>query len=126
MRDFGRRAILVGGAVGLLAISQAAIAEERRPDVADTVTGTWLGDVISDSQGSGRQGVTLTIARISRDTVQISSDYERLPVTTITLERAMTAIVNRTGDSAFSYEARTGQLNVSFHNEVSWSGRKAG
>jgi len=40
----------------------------------------------------------------------------------VRLERAMAQIVQRDGDSPFVYN--DGKLDVSFHNEVSWSGHR--
>jgi hypothetical protein len=42
----------------------------------------------------------------------------------VPLQKAMSAIVNRTGDTAFVW--KSGHLDVSFHNEVSWAGERAG
>ena len=67
--------------------------------------------------------MTLILTRIGPNIVQITSDYERLPSITVPLEKAMTAVVNRRGDSAFAFNK--GHLDVSFHNQVSWSGQKA-
>jgi hypothetical protein len=120
----GRRKFLLLCAATLLSASSPAMAKDRRPDLADEVAGDWRGDVVSDSQGAGRPGVDLTITLIGHNRVQIGSDYDRLPVTIIPLEKAMSSIVNRRGDSPFAFNLRTGQLDVSFHNEVSWSGRK--
>lgn len=104
----------------------AADPPPRKPDLADMMAGTWHGDVISDSQGSSRSDVTLTLIRTGPNQVRITSDYPRLPVVTVTIERAMQMVVNANGDTAFAYDPtkQPPQLDVSFHNEVSWSGVK--
>jgi hypothetical protein len=106
----------------MLVSAQAKAQAERKPDLADAVAGAYHGDVISDSQGSSRADVSLTLTRVGPNEVSILSDYPRLPVVTVQLERAMSQIVNRGGASAFVYDA--GKLDVSFNNEVSWSGHR--
>jgi hypothetical protein len=98
----------------------------RKPDLADTLSGSWAGDVISDSKGSSKSDVTLTIERTGPNMIRISSDYPRLPVITVPLERAMTMILNRGGNSTVFYDPTRSppRLDVSFNNEVSWSGIK--
>lgn len=108
----------------LLIVAGAASAKERKPDLADAAAGTYTGDVISDSQGSSKSGVTLTLTRTGPNTVSISSDYSRLPVVTVSLEAAMSKIVQRTGNTAFVLDRASKHLDVSFNNEVSWSGEK--
>lgn len=122
----GRREMIAGLIMAATVGGLAHAAKPHKPDLADALAGSWSGDVISDSQGSGRPGVTLTLTRVGPNTVRIDSDYPRLPVITVPLEKAMSSIVNRTGDTAFAFDGRSGKLDVSFHNQVSWSGRKAG
>ena len=126
MRSIGSPHRRVAIAVGLAAAITLVVGEDvqagRKPDLADAVAGAYHGDVISDSQGSGRQDVSLTLTRVGPNTVGISSDYSRLPAVTVRLERAMSQIVNRGGTTAFVYNG--GKLDVSFNNEVSWSGRR--
>lgn len=130
LTGLARRGLLIGLAGFMLAggmlAGGGAQAKEHKPDLADAVAGAWSGDVISDSQGSSRQNVTLTLTRVGPNTVRIDSDYPRLPVITVVLEKAMSAIVNRTGDTAFAFDTLKGHLDVSFHNEVSWAGERAG
>ena len=99
---------------------------KRKPDLADWVEGHYFGDVISDSRGSSQSGVSLTLTRIGKNQVQITSDYPRLPVVEVALTEAMQSIVQANGNTAFvinrSRDAR--RLDVSFNNEVSWSGNK--
>lgn len=119
----GRRAALLAGAMVFL-IASAVSAAERKPDLADAMAGTYAGDVTSDSKGSSKSDVTLTLTRSGPNTVTITSDYGRLPVISVPLQDAMGTIVQRTGDSAFFYDRAKGKLDVSFNNEVSWAGTK--
>ncbi len=98
----------------------------RKPDLADMLAGTWAGNVISDSKGSSRNNVTLTIERTGPNIVRITSDYPRLPIITVPVERVTTVIMNRSGSSTFLYDPTRSppKLDVSFNNEVSWSGAK--
>jgi hypothetical protein len=120
--DLGRRLAVLAGAATLMAASSAGAQAQRKPDLADTVAGTYSGDVISDSQGSSRSGVTLTVVRSGPNTVTVTSDYRRLPVITVPLEAVMGTIQQSKGDSVFLYDRGKRQLDVSFLSEVSWSG----
>ena len=99
---------------------------ERKPDLGDVAEGRYFGDVISDSKGSSRSDVTLTVTRIGVDRVRIASDYPRLPMVEVALRRALDKIVQARGNTAFVYDwaKKPARLDVSFDNEVSWSGSK--
>src|SRR5262245_10476100 len=47
------------------------------PDLGDVAQGTYVGDVISDSRGSSRSHVTVTVTRIGINLVRITSNYPR-------------------------------------------------
>lgn len=119
-----RRAVVLAGAALMLAGSAIAQPKERKPDLADAVAGTYAGDVISDSKGSSRSDVTLTVTRTGPNTVSVTSNYSRLPTISVPLTTAMNTIQAAKGDSVFLYERTKKQLDVSFLNEVSWSGFK--
>ena len=99
-------------------------APKRKPDLGDAAEGTYEGDVISDSKGSSRSGVSLTVTRIGKNLVRVSSDYPRLPVVEVPLTLAMGKILQARGDSVFLLDRAHSphKLDVSFQNEVSWSG----
>lgn len=119
----GRRAVLLAASFAWLAAGAAgAQPKERKPDLADAVSGTYAGDVISDSKGSSRSGVTLTVTRTGPNTVTVTSDYRRLPQIVVPLTSAMNTIQQARGDSVFLYDRSKKQLDVSFNMEVSWSG----
>jgi hypothetical protein len=115
---------MAGLAAALIATGASSATPERKPDLADAVAGSYAGDVISDSKGSSQSGVTLTLTRTGPNAVQITSSYPRLPVLSLHLTAAMNKILAKDGDSPFVYDRATHKLDVSFHNEVSWSGRK--
>jgi hypothetical protein len=112
--------------VGPAAAQPAPAVRERKPDLGDVAEGRYAGDVISDSKGSSRNDVTLTVTRIGVNRVRITSDYPRLPVVEVALQRALDKIVQARGNTAFVYDwaKKPAKLDVSFNNEVSWSGTK--
>ncbi len=99
----------------------------RKPDLADMLAGTWQGNVISDSRGSSRSNVTLTLTRVGVNQVRITSDYPRLPVVTVPVERVMQSVMAASGTTVFLYDMtrQPPKLDVSFNSEVSWAGSKA-
>ena len=127
-----RRHFLRGAVVALsLAVAPVlgytqADPPKRKPDLGDAAQGTYFGDVISDSKGSSRSDVTLTVTRIGVNRVRVTSDYPRLPVVEVALTRAMGKILNQGGATTFLLDPGKGEarLDVSFLNEVSWSGTK--
>jgi hypothetical protein len=124
-----RRTVLgvafVAGASGALAQTTGG-SRERQPDFGDVAEGRYFGDVISDSKGSSRNDVTLTVTRTGLNRVRITSDYPRLPVVEVSLQRALDKIVQSRGDTVFLYDwsRKPAKLDVSFNNEVSWSGTR--
>src|SRR4051812_7453094 len=104
----------------------AADEPKRKPDLGDAAEGTYEGDVISDSKGASQSGVTLTVTRIGKNLVRVSSDYPRLPVVEVPLTLAMGKILQARGDSVFLLDRTQSpaKLDVSFRNEVSWSGQR--
>jgi hypothetical protein len=103
-----------------------ADAPRRKPDLGDAAQGSYAGEVISDSKGSSQSGVGLTVSRIGRNLVRITSDYPRLPVVEVPLTQAMGKIVQARGNTAFVLDATASppRLDVSFLNEASWSGER--
>ena len=77
---------------------------ERKPDLADTVAGTYYGDIISDARGSSKTGVTITVTRLAKDRVAISCDCKRIPPVEINIERVMDAILASDGPHVFLIE----------------------
>jgi TIR domain-containing protein len=56
-------------------------------ELADLVAGTYDGDVVADSKGPSRSDVTVTIARVNKRRVRITSDYDRLGTLEVDLTR---------------------------------------
>jgi hypothetical protein len=97
-----------------------------KPDLADMAEGSYYGNVISDSKGSSYSNVTVMVARIGNNLVRINSDYSRLPVVEVPLTQAMGKILNASGTTTFLLDRSKTPvgLDISFLNEVSWSGTK--
>ncbi len=114
--------------VGVVALPSAFGADTpKHPhDLADVAQGTYFGDVISDSQGASQSGVTVTVTRIGKNRVTVTSDYARLPKVDVSLTQAMDKILNASGTTTFLLDRSQVpmRLDVSFRNEVSWSGAK--
>ena len=125
-RQFTRAMLMSIGASACLAIDADAqsASQPRKPDLGDAAAGTYFGEVISDSKGSSKSDVTLTVTRIDKDVVRVASDYPRLPVVDVALTRAMGKILQRRGNTVFLLDPSNAHLDVSFLNEVSWSGSK--
>ncbi len=83
------------------ALAQSTPKAERKLDLADSVAGTYEGDVISDARGSSRSGVVITVRRLGRNLVEVSSDYSRIPTVSIPLTQAMGSIVQARGNAVF-------------------------
>ncbi len=92
----------------MLAFASAGLASaappERKPDLADSVAGTYYGDIISDARGSSKTGVTITVARVAKDKVAVSCDCSRIPKVEIPIERVMDAILASGGAHVFLIE----------------------
>ena len=97
---------------------------KRKLDLGDAAQGHYFGDVISDSKGSSRSGVSLIVTRVGKNLVSVTSDYGRLPQITVPLTLAMGRILQARGNSVFLLDRTKSppHLDVSFNNEVSWSG----
>lgn len=94
-------------------------------DLADSVQGTYYGDVISDSRGASQSDVTITVKKIAPNIVSVSSSYARLPTFTVRLTRAMQTIQQASGDNVFLVDQSKSPwtLDVTV-DEASWSGTK--
>lgn len=131
------RSLALVTALSALFLAPAASAQrtasvpDTQPDLATAAAGVYRGDVISDSRGSSRSGVTITITKTGPNTVQVVSSYSRLATVSTQIERVMDTVQN-TGTP-------TGPLEVFLLNPAatpvrldltidgaSWSGEKAG
>jgi len=79
----------------------AAQQAPRKADLADVVAGTYEGSVVADTRGGSQSDVVIKVRRISKNVVEVSSDYARVPTVTIGLTRAGDAILNSSGHNNF-------------------------
>ena len=108
-----------------------APSESKKPldpvaGLADLVVGTYLGNVIADSKGSSRSDVVLTISKLDRSTVRVTSDYPRLGTIDVTLTRTGNQILNANGDTPFIVDLDRNPPSLLFdpHSEVAYRGNK--
>ena len=106
--------------------SESKAASNAVAGLADFAAGTYDGDVISDSKGSSRSDIALTVTRIDRWSVRVTSDYRRLGTVDVTLTRAGDKIISAQGDTAFFLDM--GQtpptLEYAPHGELAYQGRQ--
>ena len=78
----------------LIAPSPAVAANpvQKKLDLADRVVGTYEGAVVSDSRGSSRNNITVTITKIGRNMIEIKCDYARIPSRRVQLEQVAESI----------------------------------
>jgi hypothetical protein len=76
-------------------------ASAQPADLASFVSGTYVGDVISDARGSSRSDVTISVRRVGPNLVEVSSSYSRIPTVRIQLTQAMSSIIADGGDHVF-------------------------
>jgi hypothetical protein len=79
----------------------AQVPARASADLAELVVGKYFGDVIADSKGPSRSAVGVTITRLDRGVVRVSSDYARLGTVDIALSRNGNRIFNKAGDTPF-------------------------
>lgn len=82
---------------------------------ADLVAGKYFGDVIADSKGSSRSDVVLTITKLDKWSVRITSDYPRLGTVDVTLTRAGGKIVNAGGNAVILMDPNARPLKLEYN-----------
>ena len=99
-----------------------------RPDLADTVAGTYAGDVTSDSRGSSKSDVTLTVSKTAPNTIQVTSDYARLGTVTFALERMSNQMILAAGNTkaTFVYDPSKSPVRLDYSPDgtVAYVGNK--
>jgi hypothetical protein len=125
---------------GVVRVTQQPIAEEARKPVqepiadtgrkpialADLVAGTYYGDVISDAKGSSRSDVTVTIARVDKQRVRITSDYDRLGIVETDLSKVGNTVQSVGGIPSLLLELEKNPPRLSYNpdGEVAYDGQK--
>lgn len=67
--------------------------------LAEAVAGTYLGEVVSDSKGSSRSHIGVTLQVLAANRVRASSAYERIGSVEIELTQIGTQVLSVGGDS---------------------------
>lgn len=93
---------------------------------ADLIVGTYDGDVISDSRGSSRSDVTVTISKLDKRTVRVTSDYARLGTVDVSVERAGGQVLSVGSDTTLRFDPASNPpvLDYTPHGEVAFSGHR--
>jgi TIR domain len=95
-------------------------------DPADLVVGTYYGNVISDSNGSSRSDINLTITKLDKRTVRVMSDYPRMGTVDVALTRIGNKIFNDSGHTVLilDMEKHPPRLDYNPRGEVAYAGSK--
>ena len=99
--------VLLAAAVIAIPAAPPAAAEvnpRRKPDLGDVAHGIYKGAVVAHNRGGSRSDVTITVKRVGKNLVEISSDYDRIPTVQIALSRAMDAILAAKPGNGFLIE----------------------
>lgn len=99
---------------------------EQVGELADLVVGNYHGEVISDSKGSSRSDIAVTVVKIDRLKVRVASDYQRIGTVEIALTRTGNQIINAGGATPFvvDLDRNPPTLLLNPRNEVAYSGDK--
>ena len=94
--------------------------------LADLVIGTYFGDVMADSKGSSRSNIDVTITKLDRYTVRVTSDYYRFGTVDVRLKRIDNKIFNDGGDSVFEVDLDQNPATLAFNPrmELAYGGTK--
>lgn len=144
-RPHGRRWIWIGIAIVILGLGYGvsrlagphAGNEPDRPStsqtsnvesggLADLIAGTYLGNINSDAKGSSRSDVIVTVTRIDRTTVRVSSDNQRIGTFEVALTKVGTDVFNVGGESTLIAHTQKNppELALVARGEVSYVGTK--
>jgi len=113
--------------IGNICLASDKVKGTKKPlELADVVVGVYYGDVVSDSKGSSRSDVTVTITKIDSRTVNVTSDYGRLGTVVIPLTRRDDKVLNANGNTPLVVDLgqQPPRLDYSPHNEISYAGHQ--
>lgn len=97
-------AFLALPSVAAPAVAAAKGAAKRAPDLADVAAGRYAGAVVADARGSSGVQVVVAVTRVSKNMVELTCDYARVPTVRIPLQRAMDVILAARGHNNFLIE----------------------
>ena len=110
--------------IGPLSAGQAS--DVNTGELADLVVGTYFGNIGSDSKGSSRSDVFVTVTRLDRTKVRVTSNNARIGTFEVDLTRIGDNLFNVGGDSIFTaYVSKNPpELVLTARGEVSYRGTK--
>jgi hypothetical protein len=106
--------------------STGQVPDIQNGELADLVVGTYLGNITSDSKGSSRSDVLVTVTRIDRTKVRVTSDNQRIGTLEVDLTRIGDNLFNFGGNSTLiAYTKKNPpELVLTARGEVSYGGTK--
>jgi hypothetical protein len=112
-------------ALGPSVVRAAPAAAQPKQDIATLVAGTYSGAVIADTRGGSQSDVSITVTRVGKNLVSVSSDYPRIPTVQIAITRASDAIIAARPGNGFLIELGKDprRLDLSIDG-ATWMGRK--
>jgi hypothetical protein len=90
----------------------------------DAIVGTYVGEIIADSKGSSRSGVSVRLDKLSADTVRVSSSHARIGSLDITVMPMAGKVSNAGGGTPLQVdlEASPPTLVLDPHGELAFRG----
>jgi hypothetical protein len=121
-------ALGVAGYWGWMAADRkpAGIEADRETDLSGLAEGVYHGDVVSDAGGASRSDVKVTVTRVTGRKVRITSDYPRLGVIELELDRVGRTIQAAGTSAGFLLELDKNppQLNYNPNGSVAYVGQR--
>ncbi|NMQ28203.1 toll/interleukin-1 receptor domain-containing protein [Candidatus Accumulibacter phosphatis] len=93
-------------------------------ELADAVVGDYWGEVISDSRGSSRTHIGVTVRKLGPNRVRATSSYDRIGTVDVELTQIDKQILSTGGDTPFMVDlgAAPPTLLLNPHNELAYRG----
>lgn len=93
--------------------------------LADSIVGTYYGNVVSDTQGGSQSDVTVTVTRVGARRVKVSSDYARLGTVEVDLTKSGSVVLSSSSAIVLSLnlDERPPSLNYN-PGGIAYSGKK--
>ena len=106
--------------------AEAAAPPGAAADLAALVVGRYAGAVIADAEGGSRSDVDVTVTRVDRTTVRITSSYSRLDTIDVSLTRVGNQVLQAAGDTPFVVDLDRHPPTLIFdpHGVVAYRGTK--
>jgi len=94
-------------------------------DLADSVAGTYYGDVVSDSQGGSQSDVMVAVTKVGTRRVKVTSDYGRLGTVEVDLTKTGSTILSSSSAVVLSIDLAERPHRINYNpGGVAYSGKK--